>query len=617
VLLSITVLNTNDSGGGSLRQAIIDANTTAGADTIVFDSTVFNTPRTITLTSGELGISDDLAVQGPGANLLSVSGNQASRVFQIGAGVTASISGLTITGGSTVDFGGGLFNGGAMTLTDCTVSGNSAGAWGGGLWNSRSGSATLINCTVSGNSATDGGGMFIANGGSATLINCTVSGNSAIEGGGGLFDGSVLTLINCTVSGNSAVYGGGLFDLFTSPATLTNTIVAGNSGGDIFGDISGSNNIIGVADPGLAPLGDYGGPTQTMALLPGSPAIDAGTSTGAPTTDQRGIARPPGGAVDIGAYESRGFSLAAVPGTTPQSAAVNEDFGTQLGVQLNETGGSPLPGAAVTFTAPGSGASATFSPVAPTTDASGQAKVTATANATVGGPYTVTATVAGLATTASFSLTNTPGAPASVAVVSGSAQSATVGAAFASPLVVVVKDAYGNPVPGASVTFTPPSSGASAIVAGSPATTGSDGRASITATANGIGGAYTVTASVAGVATPATFNLANAYNVVALFDQTKPSHSGSTIPIKVKLTDAAGNNVGSSSVELKAVSVVGPSGTLQSPGNSQPGNLFKFDPATGTYQFNLKTTGYTKGSYTLNFTIGNDPTLHSIDFVIG
>ena len=110
---------------------------------------------------------------------------------------------------------------------------------------------------------------------------------------------------------------------------------------------------------------------------------------------------------------------------------------------------------------------------------------------------------------ASFSLTNTPGAAAAVAVVSGSGQTTTVATAFASPLVVVVKDSYGNPVPGASVTFAAPTAGASAALTSSPATTGANGQASVTATANTVAGAYTVTASVAGVTTPASFSLTN------------------------------------------------------------------------------------------------------------
>ena len=216
-------------------------------------------------------------IAGP-AGGVTVSGGGQSRVFQVDNLVTASISGMTITGGNVDDDGlyngGGLYNdGGNVTLTNCTIRGNSAGD-GGGVFNG--GTATLANCTVSGNSASNGlacgGGLY--NGGTATLTNCTVSGNSADLFGSGVYDPGTATLTNCTVSGNT---GGGLFDyLGGGTATLTNTIVAGNQGEDLDGALTAASthNLIG-GDPLLAPLGNYGGPTQTMALLPGSPAIDA------------------------------------------------------------------------------------------------------------------------------------------------------------------------------------------------------------------------------------------------------------------------------------------------------------------------------------------------------
>ena len=181
--------------------------------------------------------------------------------------------------------------------------------------------ATLTDCTVSGNSAQgDGGGVYIYDSGTATLTNCTVSGNSAQANGGGLdtTTGSTATLIGVTISGNSAVIGGGLYDPdATATDTIGNTIVAGNTGTTSGPDAIGSfaslgNNLIGETDgssgwvgsdltgtsavpldPLLAPLGSYGGPTQTLALLPGSPAIDSGNNALIPpgvTTDQRGLA---------------------------------------------------------------------------------------------------------------------------------------------------------------------------------------------------------------------------------------------------------------------------------------------------------------------------------------
>ena len=180
-----------------------------------------------------------------------VSGGGKNRVFEVGSGVTASLSGLIITGGAA-PAGAGLYNDlGTVTLSECTLSGNSATSTGGGLDNE--GTVMLDDCTISGNSAgTSGGGLD--NEDTATLTDCTVSGNSASAGGGVSNEGSV-TLSDCTLSANSATTGGGL-GTFRGTVTLTGTIVAGNTltaGGasDIGGGtVSGSDNLIGTGGAG-------------------------------------------------------------------------------------------------------------------------------------------------------------------------------------------------------------------------------------------------------------------------------------------------------------------------------------------------------------------------------
>ena len=161
---------------------------------------------------------------------------------------------------------------------------------------------------------------------------------------------------------------------------------------------------------GLAPLGNYGGPTQTIALLPGSPAIGAGVIADYPgttipmTTDQRGepLASPK---PDIGAFQSQGFTLTPVAGSTPQSAETGTAFAKPLAVTVTPNDANdPVNGGVITFTAPTSGASANLS-AGSATIAGGSASIGATANATAGGPYTVTAAAAGAATV-SFSLSN-------------------------------------------------------------------------------------------------------------------------------------------------------------------------------------------------------------------
>jgi hypothetical protein len=425
LLSTIVVNNPTDTpvtGQTDLRQAIAQANRDGGGDTIEFSS-LFNTPHTITLSGGQLEMTgrSTTTIQGPGANLLSVSGNNASRVFQIDAGVTASISGLTVTGGNA-RYGGGIWNwGGTVSLSNVAVTGNSAKNYGGGLLNTG-GTLSLTNCTVSGNSTANRGGG-LANGygkfegtvdGTLSLTNCTVAGNNASDMGGGLFNTGigVSTLTNATVSGNTATFGGGLFN-YSGELMLTNSIVSGNNGTDISGSgYSQVNSLIG-GNPLLGRLGFYGGPTRTIPLLPGSPAMGGGTATGAPATDQRGVARPKGTAPDIGAFQSEGFTLAPVAGSTPQPTTAGSPFANPLAVTVTANNPvEPVDGGVITFTAPpATGASATLS--AGTATITGrQASVGATANATRG-TYIITAT-ATEAGSAGFTLTNT--APSSLVV---------------------------------------------------------------------------------------------------------------------------------------------------------------------------------------------------------
>ena len=348
-----------DDGAGNctLRAAIDEANALAGADTIALPV------GTYTLTDGQLQISDDLTISGAGQATSFVDGGLVARVFFISS-VTVDISGVTIQNGAIGNAdGGGIINlRGSMTLTDVTVSSNSASS-GGGITNVQ-GSMTLTNVTVSSNTAANSGGGGILNvhgvmtltnvtvsdnsdttfagagtgGGGITnvgameLTNVTVSGNSTIGFGGGIVNGSslaiggVMTLTNVTVSGNTArVDGGGIFN-GNGAVTLYNSIIANSTPDNCAGSsaiTSGGHNLEGAdscgftapgdltnTDPLLGPLQDNGGTTETHALLPGSPAIDAipvadcTDPLGNPiTTDQRGVDRPQGTACDIGAYE--------------------------------------------------------------------------------------------------------------------------------------------------------------------------------------------------------------------------------------------------------------------------------------------------------------------------
>jgi uncharacterized protein (TIGR03437 family) len=258
------------------------------------------------------------------------------------------------------------------------------------------------------------------------------------------------------------------------------------------------------------------------------------------------------------------FNLTNLPGPaaaitadfsgTPQSTRINTAFLAPLLVNVTDGHGNPVPGVTVSYSAPASGASAALSANSNVTNAQGQASVTAIANA-VAGSYAVTAAVAGVGS-ATFSLTNTQGAAVSIAIVSGNNQTATVTNAFA-PLVVVVLDAGGNRVPGQTVTFSAPQSGASATAAAGTLTTDSSGQASFNATANTIAGRYTVAISGPGIGAPALFALTNtaaaAARILVASGSPQTAASGTPFaPLRVLVQDTFGNPVSGALVSFSA-----------------------------------------------------------------
>lgn len=303
---TLTVTDGGDSGDGTLRSAIAQA---SAGDHITF-AVGF---ETVTLAS-ELVIDKDLTIAGPYGGSVTVSGNNSTGVFRISADTTVELHNLTITDGYT---NSGVYNAGTLTVMYSTISGNNA-VFGGGILNT--GTLTVTNSTVSGNSASfGGGGIFNSDTATLTVTNGTISGNSAAYQGGGISSRGSLTVTNSTISGNSVIDdsvisgGGGIRNQTTGTLTLSNSIVALNSasnGSDIIGSIrSGSNNIVGE-NPGLEldndgkpKLADNGGSTKTLALLAGSPALDAADGASCPATDQRGVERPQGSGCDIGAFE--------------------------------------------------------------------------------------------------------------------------------------------------------------------------------------------------------------------------------------------------------------------------------------------------------------------------
>ena len=240
--------------------------------------------------------------------------------------------------------------------------------------------------TVADNSAPTGGGIFTA----ATADNPATT-----------------TLVNTIVARNFAADG-------TTPSDLAGTVAAGSHNnligtGGSGGLTDGTNaNLVGVANPGLGVLGNYGGPTQTIPLLPGSLALDAGSNADVATaTDQRGFARITNGTVDIGAFESRGFTLSVVPGSSPQSAVVGTGFANRLAVVVSSPFGEPVAGGTVAFgvTPASNGAGATFDAALAVIAADGRASVAATANG-IAGSYAAAASAGGANPVATFNLTN-------------------------------------------------------------------------------------------------------------------------------------------------------------------------------------------------------------------
>ena len=211
VLSTLTVLNNLDSGPGSLRGTI--ANAGAG-DTIVFAKSVHQ----ITLTSDELAIGKNLDIEGPGAKRLTISGDDANRVFDITGGSTVTIAGLTVADG-LADFGGGILNGpgASLTLTHCTLIDNQAvgvGAKGGGLLNQ--GTATVTGSTFIGNQASSDafgeevfGGAISNSLGTLTVTDSSFTGNQAVSGyfalGGAIDSSGPATITNSAFTANRAV----------------------------------------------------------------------------------------------------------------------------------------------------------------------------------------------------------------------------------------------------------------------------------------------------------------------------------------------------------------------------------------------------------------------------
>ena len=365
---SLVVNTTTDAavidGITSLREALAYAQSLGGAQTITFAPALSG--QNILLNAGATGASDDTALRvnsgiltidgGAGVTLrMTVTGR---RHLLVGGGAALTLKNLTMTGGDLrgVSDGAAVWNGGSLTINNCRLTGNQANnggaVWSGGVLvmttslvesNSAnangggvmsSGFLNISGCTFTRNSGQNEGGALHCWGYSPSLaiVNSTFAGNSAVANGGAIVTGAnTNTLTNVTIVDNTAA--NGAYWQWQTPATFVNTIVARNFNGSTPSDImtfgtgtltaASGNNLIGAGGSGglvngvngnmvgvapanlfLGTLANNGGPTPTVALLPGSPAIDGGVSVAGIINDQRGFTRTVGITSDVGAFES-------------------------------------------------------------------------------------------------------------------------------------------------------------------------------------------------------------------------------------------------------------------------------------------------------------------------
>jgi hypothetical protein len=309
---TLTVLNNSDHAAGSLRAVLAAA---GNGDHIVFAPAL--TGQTITLTTGELLLNKNLTITGPGAGLLTISGNHSTRVFEVAGGATDSISGLTVANGRSPTLGGGIINSGALTLANVTVSGNLAYDddinRGGGIYNS--GTLTIQNSTITGNvadgatlttfSPASGWGGGIYNNGALTVTNSTISANTASTGGA-LFNLGGAEVNTSTLSGNTAYGAGGAVSIGDGTVTINTSTLAGNTAygnGGAIRILSGALTVNSSTLSGNAAYGQY--------VSGGAIGIDGGTVTVNTSTLAGNYADYEGGGIyNLGALTVRNSTIA-------------------------------------------------------------------------------------------------------------------------------------------------------------------------------------------------------------------------------------------------------------------------------------------------------------------
>jgi hypothetical protein len=310
-------------GPCSLREAVNQADADSG-DTIVVLAGTYDIDSTL----GAITLQSPMTITGAGAPATIVDGQGMSGILHLVSGAAVSLTGMTLQNGRTMGSGAAALvdSGSSLTLSDCTLTDNRAAGSGGAI--EDQGSVTVQDCVLVANGASTVGGAIDATSATNPMLSVsdsTIAGNSGMAAGGGLalsHSASPMTVDGDTVDGNFSHSGANVSVATGSPVAspqFENTIVADGLGpaatncdapvvslGHNLEDgtscgFTAPGDLSGV-DSGLGPLQDNGGPTETMALLPGSPAIDAGSGQ-CDASDQRGVSRPQGLVCDIGAYE--------------------------------------------------------------------------------------------------------------------------------------------------------------------------------------------------------------------------------------------------------------------------------------------------------------------------
>jgi hypothetical protein len=304
------VTNTNDNGPGSLRQAVRSA---AQNEVIGFAPSVFSTPQTITLSSGQIEISKSLSINGifGGIMMPTIDGNSTSRIFQIAAGAKLTLNHLRIVHGMSDSNspngsgGAGIDNYGSLKLMNSILSENSTLYVGGAIDNHAS--LRVENVTLFHNSANVGAGINNDYNSTLSVVNSTFVSNTATYYSGAIANntGSTLLITNSTIVSNTSYIGGSIQSSDNTTLILWNTIIDNPCNGQIIDARHNLNSGAGceLTNPVFGSLGYYSSSIPTLPLLPNSPAIDAGDDSTCPATDARGIGRPIGAHCDIGAYE--------------------------------------------------------------------------------------------------------------------------------------------------------------------------------------------------------------------------------------------------------------------------------------------------------------------------